>query len=280
MGVAIETTGAAARRRGSGRVVDEVRAAVAGLTRLPVGTRSIETSGVAAFGLVGAIVGLAGLVPLVLLGGIAPVVAAILAVAGMAVVSGGLHLDGLADTADALMATSLEAAEQARKDPAVGVGGVTALILVLGLQVAALAQLAAAHGPIVAGIACVVAGAGSRALAPALALLARSRVAPDGIGRRFADGLTARGAAIAILTAIAVGFAGSLLAGSAFAGSITVGVSLAVGGLVGAILGLALGLGLVRLRRQMDGDVLGATVEISAAAILAAVAVGARWPVP
>ena len=58
----------------------------------------------------------------------------------LAAVSGGLHLDGLADTADALVAPDAYAAERAREDPSVGPGGAVALLVVLGAEVAALAS--------------------------------------------------------------------------------------------------------------------------------------------
>ena len=81
--------------------------------------------------LVGALIGAARCsMPCCLaVGDLVPTVAAILAMAMLAVLSGGLHLDGLADTFDALVAAGPDAAERARKDPAVGAAGATTLIL-------------------------------------------------------------------------------------------------------------------------------------------------------
>ena len=76
--------------------------------------------------------------------------------------SGGLHLDGLADTADALMAPDRMRAEAARKDPGVGSGGVVALVLVLAAQVAGLVSVMTIGGTAVAVVACIAAGAASR----------------------------------------------------------------------------------------------------------------------
>lgn len=65
--------------------------------------------------------------------------AAVLAIATLALLTRGLHLDGLADTADGL--ASYRPAEQARavmRSPEVGPLGVVVLVLVLATQVAAL----------------------------------------------------------------------------------------------------------------------------------------------
>ena len=101
----------------------EVRAAAGFLTRLPVGGVS-DRVGAAAFGVVGAGIGLLAAVPLVLLGRPVPLVAAVLAVSVIVLVTGAVHIDGLADTADALAAPSADAAERARNDPRLGSGGV------------------------------------------------------------------------------------------------------------------------------------------------------------
>ncbi len=108
----------------------------------------------------------------------------------MAVASGAVHLDGLADTTDALLARDAAQAEIARKDPAIGSGGVVALIVVLAIQVAALASLAVLpgdSGPVVAGLACVSAGAVSRALPVVVVLLRGDAIGRVGLGAWFAE---------------------------------------------------------------------------------------------
>ena len=134
----------------------------------------------------------------------------------MAVASGAVHLDGLADTTDALLARDAAQAEIARKDPAIGSGGVVALVLVLAIQVAALASLAVlpgGSGPVVAGLACIAAGAVSRALPVVVVLLRGDAVGRVGLGAWFAervgvlDGVSRRrlGCVVAVVTGLLAG---------------------------------------------------------------------------
>lgn len=251
------------------RPVGELRAALTMLTRLPVAGEPGLGSGARAFAIVGALVGLAGFVPLVGLGAVVPPASAILAVAAMAILSGGIHLDGLADTADALAAIGPDAAERARKDPAVGAGGAAALILVLGLQVATLTLLVTGPGPIYAGVTCVVAGAVSRIVPVVLVRLIGARASAGGLGAWFAGRMTNADAAVAVATGLLVTIAGGLAIGAP---------ALLVAGLVGGMGGVGLGLGLVRARNQLDGDLLGASVELAFAATVLATSVLAGWP--
>jgi adenosylcobinamide-GDP ribazoletransferase len=244
------------------------------LTAIPVRNTARDATGAAAYGVVGAVVGAIGGVVMLALGQAVPTLAAVLAVGAMAVASGAIHLDGLADTTDALLARDAAQAEIARKDPAIGSGGVIALIVVLAAQVTALASLAGlpgGSGPAVAGLTCVAAGATSRALPVIVVLLRGDAVSRVGLGAWFAqrvsavDGVSA--AASAVLIAVVAGW---------LVGAIAFGAGMAIG----AAVGLGIGLVLVRTRRQVDGDVLGATVEVGFAAIVAAVAItlGMTWP--
>jgi adenosylcobinamide-GDP ribazoletransferase len=132
------------------------------LTRLPVGTVA-DQPGAAAFAAIGTAMGLLAAIPVVLLGLAGePLLGAIASVAVFALASGALHLDGLADTADAMLAPSPPAAEYAREDPAIGPGGTAAMLVVLGGQVAALASVSASSGAVVAGAIVVVGGSVSR----------------------------------------------------------------------------------------------------------------------
>lgn len=241
----------------------ELRAALAMLTRLPVAAGSGERAGASAYAIVGALIGLIGLVPLVILGPTVPWVAAILAIAGIAIVSGAVHLDGLADTADALVALGPDGAERARKDPAIGVGGAATLVVVLGLQAASLGFLAVDATPLAAGIACVVAGGVSRSVPVVLARFAGTRVRSDGLAGWFAARTTNAAAIAAAGSTVTMGLVGAFALG---------GPAVAAAGAIGGIGGVAVGMGLVRTRGQLDGDLLGASVELTFALTVVAAA--------
>jgi adenosylcobinamide-GDP ribazoletransferase len=248
------------------RLGGTLRAAFALLTRLPVRPGDEVASGAAAFPVVGVLVGAVGVVPLVLGGAAEPVVASVLAIAAMTVLTGALHLDGLADTADALLAPDPTTAERARKDPAVGPGGAVALILVLGIEVTALASIVASSAPFVAGSALVVAAVVGRTLPVVAVVLAGTRAEHGGFGGWFAARVRPAGAIVAVVLAILVTAGLAVAADSA---------AIAVGGLLGAGAGLALAGAIVSGRRQLDGDGMGAIIELTVAAVLVAAAFAA-----
>lgn len=69
-------------------------------------------------------------------------VRAVVAVAMFAVLSGGLHLDGLADTADGFFSSRTpDRILEIMRDSRIGTMGVLALTLILGLKAAAIAEL-------------------------------------------------------------------------------------------------------------------------------------------
>jgi adenosylcobinamide-GDP ribazoletransferase len=128
--------------------------AVAFLTRLPVRAGAAEEvdvgRSVAFFPLVGLVLGsLLALCAALLAGRVNPSVLAVLLVLVHAVSTGGLHLDGVADTFDGLGATGADRARRLEilRDSRIGAHGATALVLVLLLKVTALhALLAAGQG--------------------------------------------------------------------------------------------------------------------------------------
>jgi adenosylcobinamide-GDP ribazoletransferase len=197
---------------------------------------------------------------------VAPPAAGLLAVAVLAAVSGALHLDGLADTADALAVGDPSRAEEARQDPRVGPAGVVAIVVVIGLDAALLAALVTTRGAGMAALACLVAATGSRALAPAAAVIARDRVRVGGSAAWFAAQTPPAAASTALTTAAAVAVIAQFLAASV---ALTVGL---VVGLVAAYLAAEL---LIRRRGALDGDGIGAIVELAFVAILLATAVAA-----
>ncbi len=117
------------------------------LSRLPCGTipdpaPSIPAS-IWAFPLVGALVGAlmwAGFAAATALG-LPPFAAALIALAIQALATGGLHEDGLADTADGFGGGAVKARKlEIMKDSRIGSYGVLALIFTLGLSATAIAE--------------------------------------------------------------------------------------------------------------------------------------------
>ncbi|MEU3895674.1 adenosylcobinamide-GDP ribazoletransferase [Streptomyces sp. NPDC045251] len=150
---------------------------------------------------------------LLLLLGAGTLLAAVATAAVPTVLTRGLHLDGLADTADGLgSGKPAEDALRIMKQSDIGPFGVLTLLFVLLAQVAALAQAydaSWAHG----ALAAVVSATGARL---ALTLAARTGVPaarPEGLGAAVAGAVPAGGAlaATAAVTAAAAAAAGALL---------------------------------------------------------------------
>jgi adenosylcobinamide-GDP ribazoletransferase len=227
-------------------------AAVTFLTRVPLGKRLLLTGtdvarGSVLFPVVGAAVGAAAGGTAVLLHPRVPTLAAAgIAVAVAAVLTGAMHLDALADAADALGAATRERALEIMRDSRVGAFGVTALILDLLVKSAAVAALLERGGAVRA---LVAAGALSRAASPPLAVVLPYPRAEGGPG--------------------------SVLSGRVTWPAAVAGVALAVGGalvvagmqglaMVAAVAGSTVVLGLL-YRRWLGGatgDCLGAATEV------------------
>jgi adenosylcobinamide-GDP ribazoletransferase len=204
---------------------------------------------------------------------------AALAVGLLAVATGGLHLDGLADTADGL--GSRRPADQAlevmrRSDT--GPLGVATLVLVLLVQVSALAALP--HGWTGAGWAGAGGtgggwtGAGWTGASGLVLAAVTSRVAvvaatgspparPSGFGALVAGRTSATGRAASVV----------ILLGAVVAAGVALGgVAAAARGAAATVAGLAVA-ALLRwaARRRlggMTGDVFGAIIELSTATVL------------
>jgi adenosylcobinamide-GDP ribazoletransferase len=142
----------------------DISAALMLLTRLPVpSSLPARAAGVWAYPIVGAVVGLVGAAVywVAVRFGLPPSMAAICAIAGTALTTGALHEDGLADTADGFgggvtVARKLEI----MRDSRIGTFGALALILSVGLRIAAVTSLA---DPTSVAIALVAAGVLGRA---------------------------------------------------------------------------------------------------------------------
>lgn len=154
-----------------GIAVEELKQAAIFLTRLPARLAGLDTSqapdfrhGARVFPVIGALVGLAGGIVLVVTAwiGIPGFVAAALAVATTMFITGGLHEDGLADTADSFGGATTDKKLAIMDDSRVGTYGALALILSVLLRIGCLAAIAAG-GPLRAALVLIAAEAVSRA---------------------------------------------------------------------------------------------------------------------
>jgi adenosylcobinamide-GDP ribazoletransferase len=234
-------------------------AAIAFLTRVPVG-RVVELGaadvarGAALFPIIGAGVGaLVGGVTVALRGPLTPALAAVLGLAAGAVVTGVLHLDALADTADALGATTRERALEIMRDHSIGAYGAVALVLDLGAKAVALATLAGRAHLLPYAVCAAAAGRAGPVLLSAALPYARPG---GGLGRALGQtGWPRCAVACALAAAVCLGVAGR-------DGAILLAVALALS--VAAIPVARRWLG------GITGDVLGATAELSELAVLVA----------
>jgi adenosylcobinamide-GDP ribazoletransferase len=229
--------------------------ALAFLTRIPVG-RLIELDsrdvarGAPLYPLVGAGVGaLVGLTAMQLEHPLTTAIAAGLALLVGALLTGALHLDALADCADALGGHSREHALRIMRDHAVGAYGATALILDLLIKGAALAALARS-GHVVAAAA--AAGALARD-APVLLASALPYVRSEGTAAALTRQGSRRGGAASTLVAVAIA-AAVLASGGVIVVVVAVGAAAAMTVAAGVLCRAWLG--------GVTGDVLGATTEV------------------
>lgn len=171
-------------------------------------------------------------------------------------ITGALHLDGLADSADAWLGGHGDAARslEIMRDPRIGAGGASAVVLVLLTKFAALQNvLAHDRAAVLLGV-CAL----SRAAVPLL-YATTDYVRAGGLGETLARGCDRRLAAVAVSLGLAIAVATSGLAG--------VAAAFAMGVLFVACRWL--------MRRRIGGatgDTTGATIEVLEAGALLAVA--------
>jgi adenosylcobinamide-GDP ribazoletransferase len=206
-------------------------------------------------GLLGAAAGglLLGLVAL----GVPAPVAGLLAVGFLALATRGMHVDGLADTADGLGCYGPpERALAVMRDGGVGAFAVAALVVVLGVQAAALAALAGTGPAAVAAVA-LAAAAGRTGFGWA-ARRGVPAARPGGLGALVA-GSQPWWVPVAWWTALA-------------SAGLALGPRAAVGVALGAALVVALSWHTARRFGGLTGDVLGAGSELATTAALVALA--------
>jgi adenosylcobinamide-GDP ribazoletransferase len=222
----------------------------------PVGTPAGALGRAAAwFPVVGAALGVALLVVDHALARLFPgLLVALLTVTVWKVLTGGLHLDGLADCLDALGGRTPEQRRVILRDSRIGTFGAVGLILFLMIEIVALAGMA----PDVRWRALLAAPAIGRATPPVLArLFSAARLEGQGAGFAAHVGRLAAAGAVAIALAVAL-------------------VALREAGAAGVVAGFAAALAAARfLGRRLDGitgDVMGAGVELAELAALLTVA--------
>jgi adenosylcobinamide-GDP ribazoletransferase len=228
-------------------------AALRFLTVLPVpgqlGTRTEDLGGsTALFGVVGVLIGVVAAAGCQLLNAVLPdLLTCVVVVIGLVGVSGGLHMDGLSDTADGVFSSRRrDRMLEIMRDSRVGAMGVMAIVFLFTLKVAALIDL---PPEIRWQTVLLMPIAGRCALVIMMALLPYARN-EDGLGSLF---LERKHRAAAILSVLILGLVGWF--------------ALAVTGFYSAIAAIAITLLLTAYFRSKlggaTGDTLGATCEIA-----------------
>jgi adenosylcobinamide-GDP ribazoletransferase len=238
-------------------MVAGLRLAISWLTVVPVRTaevdRAVARVAVVVAPVVGVVLGsaAAGVLVLLDLAGASRLLAGVLTVAFLALATRGLHLDGLADTADGLGSYGPpDRALAIMRDGPVGPFGVVVLVLTLGAQIAAIGDWAAL-------ILAVVVGRGAFTVCCHATPPAR----PDGLGA-----LVAGTQPIVVPVVWTVALAGASVLIHPWRGPVAVAVATGV---------------VLLLRRHtrrrfggLTGDVLGAASELATTAVLVVLSLG------
>ena len=233
-----------------------IRLACQMLTRFPAArgihyAPALDAAAVRYYPCVGIFVGLAGgAVFAAAYGPLGPPLAAVLAIAAAVLLTGAMHQDGLADTADGIGGgQSAERALEIMRDSRIGVYGVLALILVFGAKVFALSSL-----PPWIGFAVIVTAHGLSRWSIVLVIATARYVRSSGTASPVAGPVSSPTHLVAGGTAIAC------LALAAYAAS----PQAAAGLLVGLACGhLAIRAGFQARLKGYTGDCLGATQQVS-----------------
>jgi adenosylcobinamide-GDP ribazoletransferase len=227
------------------------RAALGFMTCVPIGRGVIDARvlgrSVAFFPAVGVLLGLVLLAAAAALRErLAPELLAVLLVALLAALSGGLHLDGLADVFDGLAGGRGDPARTLAimRDSRIGAAGATALVLHLAAKVLAVAMLLQ-HGTLWPLLAAPAVARGC----VAIVIVAFPYARAEGLGRAFADHHRVS----------------DLLPAAAVSGAVLVpcGMASVAPALVALLAVLAGGALLHRKLRGLTGDAYGAAIELA-----------------
>lgn len=225
------------------------------MSRLPVPARwsqGLEIDqyerGIVTFPLVGLLLGaIAGLVMLALHAWCGLPLAALFAVLALALLTGGFHLDGLADTCDGIFsARRRERMLEIMRDSRLGTHGGLALIFVLVAKVLVVSEVALRGTSALA----VLAAACAVGRGMAVLLMYRQRYArEEGVGNLFIGKITLRQMLITMGIALALA-------------TLLLGVNGLRAALITLVLVWALGQALKRTLGGQTGDTLGAAIEL------------------
>jgi adenosylcobinamide-GDP ribazoletransferase len=186
-----------------------------------------------------------------------PLLSASLAVATWKLLTGGLHLDGLADCLDGMAGRDREHRLAIMRDSHIGTFGSAGLVLFLVLEVAAVAAVAPPERWRV-----LLAAPAIGRVVPAVLARLFGAARHDGQGAAFIAGVGPVGASIAVVAALGASF-----------------VALGPAGVAAMLLALmaviAAGAFLARRLGGLTGDVLGAGVEVAELVVLLTVL---AWP--
>ncbi|MEV5650159.1 adenosylcobinamide-GDP ribazoletransferase [Nocardia sp. NPDC052254] len=242
-------------------MIAATRLAVSWLTVLPVrGPQTVDRAtaagAIAAAPVVGALLGAgaAGLLWVLCWAGTGSVLAALVTVGALALATRGMHIDGLADTADGLGSYGPpERAREIMKSGGAGPFGVAALIFAIGVQALAFAALADAGRWFAVAVAVAVGRV-------AVVAACRGRRAAPGAG--FGALVAATQTWVTVIVWIAIALGAAVFAGSRpWLGPVAVAVAL--------VLAALLVRHCVRRFDGLNGDVLGAALELTVATVAA-----------
>ena len=256
-----------------------MRRAASLFTLIPVGsyadvTRADARRAIAWFPWLGLVIGLVSGLLAAGIGWIRPELtplAAALAVGTWALVTGGMHLDGLADTADGLGSRRPAAEALAiMKRSDIGPMGVAALVFVIVVDVAAASAVPADYLPLVVALAPAVGRAASLPATRGSIPAARG----SGFGALFAGVTPASGLVVGLLAVLALAAAGGAAAGVWATGDgLRPALVLAGAAALALAVAAAWGQALVRRFGGVTGDIIGALFECAQTVFLALAAI-------